>query len=95
MKALSPESGKDVTARLGEVLGGARYLVDASGGKTDVVLSLEVWKSLLALLEDLDDREVVRNWLPRLKAGPSSAGALRWADVSGEWDDDEAVRPAD
>ena len=88
MAAQSPESGKTVASLLGEMLTSARYLVDAQGGRTDVVLSLAVWKSLLRMLEDLDDREVVRQWLPRLKAGPETAGALRWEDVSSGWDDD-------
>ena len=47
------------------------------------------------MLEDLEDREVIRQWLPRLKAGPEAAGALAWEDVSGEWDEDESVEASD
>ncbi|MCK5524627.1 MAG: HigA family addiction module antidote protein [Thiomargarita sp.] len=43
-----------------EVISSARYLVNTSGSKTDVVLSLVVWKKLLTLLEKLDDRKVVQ-----------------------------------
>ncbi|MCP4572601.1 MAG: hypothetical protein GY838_09655 [bacterium] len=89
MTTLSSEPIKNVGTLLSEVLTSARYLVDAEGGKTGVVLSLSAWENLLLLLEDLDDREVVRQWLPKLKAGPVSSGALRWDDISGEWDDDD------
>jgi len=41
----------------GEVVSSARYLVNTSGSKTDVVLSLVVWNKLLTLLEELDDRK--------------------------------------
>jgi addiction module HigA family antidote len=43
-----------------EVISSARYLVNTSGGKTDVVLSLAVWNKLLTLLEKLDERTVVQ-----------------------------------
>lgn len=83
------ESNKDVTKLLSEALSSARYLVDTKGGKTDVVLSLSAWENLLTLLEDLDDRLIVKEWLPRLQAGPQASGALRWEDVSAEWEDDD------
>lgn len=89
MAVLSSESNKDVTELLDEVLSSARYLVSPKGGKTDVVLSLSAWKNLLALLEELDDRLVVKEWLPRLQAGPQTSGALNWEEVSAEWEDDD------
>ncbi len=91
MTILMPEPTKNVTKLLNEVLSSVRYLVDAKGGKTDVVLSLSVWRNLLALLEDLDDRAVVREWLPRLHAGPVKSGALRWDDVAADWEEDATV----
>jgi len=91
MTVLTPESTEEVSRLLNEVLSSARYMVDAQGGKTDVVLSLSIWEKILVWLEDLDDRIVVREWLPRLQAGPASSGALRWDDVSAEWKDDATV----
>jgi hypothetical protein len=85
---------RNVSSLLGELQTSARYVVDPRGRKTDVILSLAVWKGLMAMLEELDDREVVRQWLPRLKLGPKASGALRWQDVSDEWDDDEAIPAA-
>ena len=68
-----------------------RYLVDANGSKTDVMLPLSAWENLLAWLEEADDRAIVREWLPRLKAGAVTSGALRWDRVATEWDDDATV----
>lgn len=91
MTILTHEPTKNVTRLLNEVLSSVRYLVDAKGGKTDVVLSLSIWGNLLALLEDLDDRAVVREWLPRLHAGPLASGALPWDNVAVEWEEDATV----
>ncbi len=76
---------------LSEVFSSARYLVNAGGDRTDVVLSFSAWKGILTLLEDMDDRAVVREWVPKLKAGPPASGALRWEDVADEWEDDADV----
>ena len=91
MTVLVPESTKEVSKLLNEVLSSARYLVDTKGSKTDVVLSLSIWEKVLAWLEDLDDRIVVQEWLPRLQAGPVSSGALRWDDVSVKWENDATI----
>jgi len=91
MSVSSPETAKNISIIANKVLSSARFLVDINGGKTDVVLSLSMWENLIALLEDLEDREIVRKWLPKLKAGPLSSGALRWDDISDEWNDDETV----
>ena len=91
MTVLTPEPTREVFNLLTEVLSSVRYLVDANGDKTDVVLSLSVWEKIWSWLEDMDDRMVVQEWLPRLQAGPASSGALRWDDVSAEWKDDAIV----
>jgi hypothetical protein len=89
MTVLTPKPSLEISKLFKEVLSSARYLVDAQGGKTDVVLSLETWQKLLAWLEELDDRAVVQEWLPRLRAGPQDSAALRWEDVSTEWAEDD------
>jgi len=91
MTVLTTASSKEVTRLLDEVLSSARYLVDANGDKTDVVLPLSAWDKLLVWLEEADDRAVVQEWLPRLKLGPVASGALRWEEVSSEWDDDDSI----
>ncbi len=91
MTVLTPEPTKEVFNLMAEALSSVRYLVDASGDKTDVVLSLPVWEKILGWLEDVDDRIVVQEWLPRLQAGPAASGAVRWDDVSAEWGNDADV----
>jgi hypothetical protein len=89
MTILTPEPTEKISELLKEVLSSARYLVNAQGGKTDVVLSLEAWQKILAWLEEVDDRAVVQEWLPRLQAGPESSNALRWDDIAAEWEEDD------
>ena len=90
MTILTPEPTQKISELFKEVLASARYLVDAQGGKTDVVLSLEAWHKILAWLEEVDDRAVVQEWLPRLQAGPEASNALRWEDVAAEWEEDDS-----
>jgi hypothetical protein len=61
---------------LTEALGAVRYVVDARGEKTDAILPVEAWKTLvttwektLQLLEDQDDRALLRTWLEQRAAG--------------------------
>ena len=84
MAISAPESTKKVSQLMKEVLSSVRYLVNASGDRTDVVLSLAAWENILSWLEDLEDWSIVEGWLPHLHAGPESSGALRWEDVSTE-----------
>jgi hypothetical protein len=91
MSVMPPESTKELAQLLREVLSSSRFLVNAEGDKTDVVLSLSAWEKMLSWLEDVDDREIVKEWLPRLRSGPESAGALRWEDISADWDNDTAI----
>lgn len=76
-------------APIGELVASARYLVNEAGIKTDVVLPLARWEELLDWIEDLEDRSVVRAWLPRLREGPVASGALEWDEVAGDWDDEQ------
>ena len=59
-----PESVSDV-----------RYLTDVSGRKTDVLVPIETWESLLtswdqlvAMMEDQEDRAVFRDWIEKRAA---------------------------
>lgn len=61
---------------ISEVIAGARYIVDASGNKTEVVLSVQAWKRLLQtwerladLLEDQEDQAVIKAWLAERATG--------------------------
>ena len=83
------EPKRELIEFVNDMLMSVRYLTDVTGSKTDVVLSLSAWKSVLNLLEELDDRLIVKEWLPRLQAGPVASGALRWEEVSDEWEDND------
>jgi len=91
MSALMNKPTYDTNPLFNEVLYSARYLVNNEGSKTDVVVSLADWNKLLTLLEELDDQKIVQEWLPKLKAGPVSSGALRWENVREEWENDTGV----
>ncbi len=59
-----------------EVLATVRYVVDAKGEKTDVLIPLTTWEALLALwkqliemLEDQEDRAILQEWLEKRAAG--------------------------
>lgn len=71
-----------------EMANSVRFIVNPVGDRTDVVVPWSAWQELLAWLEEADDRAIARDWLPRLKDGPTKSGALRWSDVADEWDED-------
>ncbi len=75
MSTLTVNPNESVTIILNEAMSSARYLTDQVGDKTDVVLPLEVWEKLVICL---DDRKIIQEWAPRLKAGPVASGALKW-----------------
>lgn len=59
-----------------EALATVRYVVDAKGEKTDVLIPLTTWEALLALwkqliemLEDQEDRAILQEWLEKRAAG--------------------------
>ncbi len=54
----------------------ARYVVDSNGEKTDVLVPLAAWKTLLAswkhiieLLEDQEDSATLQGWLEKRATG--------------------------
>ncbi|HIE01292.1 MAG TPA: hypothetical protein EYP59_13550 [Thiotrichaceae bacterium] len=91
MSALMSQPIDEINPLFNKIFYSSRYLVNNDGSKTDVVLSVADWHKLLALLEELDDQKIIQEWLPKLKVGPVSSGALRWKDVKEEWEDDTSV----
>ncbi|MEZ4729171.1 MAG: hypothetical protein R3E79_18715 [Caldilineaceae bacterium] len=90
-KTVVAEAVEPKTTVLVEAVAAARYMVNASGDKTDVVLPLPIWEKLLEWLEDVEDRALVQVWLPKLKQGPKASGALKWDEVADEWADDTTI----
>ena len=62
-----------------------RYVVDLRGCKSAVQIDIKTWQALLAYLEDLEDRALVHDKLPRLAQGPQASGAISWQEVHEEW----------
>jgi hypothetical protein len=68
----------------GELRQPAHFIVDEDGQRTAAVVGIEYWDGLMDLLEDLEDLQLVREAIDRLKAGPETAGAVRWANARDE-----------
>jgi len=88
MGVIASEKKIYLTKFFPEVLSSARYLTDTKGGKTYIILPLAIRENLLALLEDLDERKIVQEYLPKLKNDSEFSGALCWNDVAVEWEND-------
>lgn len=61
---------------LSEMLKSVRYVTDANGNKTEVIIPVEdwetvlaAWKQLVELLEDREDRAILEEWLRKRAAG--------------------------
>ena len=59
-----------------EVLTTVRYVTDAGGEKTDVLIPLAAWKALLIsweqlmeMLEDQEDKTILQEWLEKRARG--------------------------
>jgi hypothetical protein len=68
---------------LREILNDVRYVTDASGETTDVLVPLMNWKALLAawerlteMVEDQEDRVVLQEWLAKRAAGKAESISL-------------------
>ena len=72
-----------------DILQSVQFVVDQKGQPAAVQLGIDAWRSLLGWIEDLEDRALIKEKLPRLRMGPEEAGALRWEDVEATWDTDE------
>lgn len=69
--------------RISDALENARYVVGPDGSKTDVLIPLETWKTLLLawqrmadLLEDQEDRAIFYDWLEKRATGEAQTISL-------------------
>ena len=53
-----------------------RYVIDQRGRKSAVQIDIKTWQALLAYLDDLEDRALVHDKIPRLVQGPQESGAI-------------------
>ncbi len=61
---------------ISETITSVRYVTDSNGEKTDVLIPLSAWKTLLAawkkaieLLEDQEDKAILQEWLTKRAEG--------------------------
>ena len=66
-----------------EVLAPIRYVIDANGEKTDVVIPVATWQRMLVswrevvdLAEDKEDSAILNDWLKRRNAGQAETISL-------------------
>jgi hypothetical protein len=66
-----------------EVLAGVRYVTDANGNKTEVLVPFPTWEALLSswqrlieMIEDQEDRAVLAEWLAKRAAGEATTITL-------------------
>ncbi len=69
-----------------EMLKSVQFVVGQDGHPSAVQTSIETWEAILDWIEDVEDRAIVKEALPRLRRGPRQGGALQWDQVKAEWD---------
>lgn len=60
------------------LLRSVQYVVDSDGRKSAVLVDLDVWEQILALLEDLEDAEEIR------RAREEDEGTIPWEQVKAD-----------
>jgi hypothetical protein len=68
-----------------KLLENVRFVVDSQGNKAAVQIDLKAWEALLAYLEEVEDRELIRESINRLQSGPEKSGAVAWDEAKKEW----------
>lgn len=71
----------DVT--LSSVLSGVQF-VEAPTGRRLAVMDADDWIGLVEWLEEIEDRQVIRANLARLRMGPENSGAVRLESILDE-----------
>lgn len=72
-----------------EALQSAQFLVDANGQRIAVQLSLTAWETLLNWIEDLEDKAIIKEALPKLQSLREHSDNPDWVDwsaVKDTWD---------
>jgi hypothetical protein len=69
---------------ISDTLASVRYVTDASGERTDVLLPLSTWEALLearerlaGTIEDQEDRALLQEWLARRASGEAATVTLQ------------------
>lgn len=77
-----------------DMLKAAHFVVDEAGQRTAVIVDIDDWSRLMALIEAVIDNRIAQTALDELAAAngePAQAGWLDWRRTRNEWlDDDDA-----
>lgn len=77
-----------------DMLKAAHFVVDEAGQRTAVIVDIDDWSRLMALIEAVVDNRTAQTALEELAAAdgdPARAGWLDWRSLRSEWlDDDDA-----
>lgn len=71
-----------------QALESVQFVIGRDGHQSGVFMDSAGWEALLDWLEDLEDRALVEQVLPKLRLGPAKSEATRWEEVASEWDDE-------
>lgn len=66
-----------------EFLSDVQFVVDEKGEPTAALVDIQTWKRLLALLEELEDQAILREFLSKRRnsSSPEDMGLLSWDDL--------------
>jgi hypothetical protein len=62
-----------------------QFTVDQRGQVTAVVVQPLLWQRIIEALEEAEDRDLLQALQARLAVGPVTSGALRWDEISDQW----------
>ena len=63
------------TQSLSQILTSVNFITSPDGRRL-AVLNVDDWERLMEWLEDIEDKQVIRSALERLRAGPTASGAI-------------------
>ncbi len=62
-----------------------QFTVDQEGNVTAVVVEPALWQQIMDVLEDADDRVLVKSLASSLSNHPRASGSILWNEVAGDW----------
>jgi hypothetical protein len=72
-----------------DVVASVQFVVDPEGKPTGVLLSMDTWNTIIQVLEEVEDQDLLRTYMLRRRAAssPDDMGLLSWDEVQAELED--------
>jgi hypothetical protein len=66
-----------------DVVASVQFVVDPEGKPTGALLSMDTWNTIIQVLEEVEDRDLVRAYIKRRRnaSSPEDMGLLSWDEV--------------